>query len=236
MPRSRSSQRVRFVTTRWSLVGAAAHSNAEERRIALEQLCQHYWTPLYAFLRQQGMQRSEAQDVTQSFIVELLDNNTWAAAKQEQGRFRSFLLGCFKHFLSHHREKQQAKKRGGSKLHFSLYQQQGESAFESVSRMPTPDRAFEVAWLNVVLERVMMRFMEPFKNPEEQARIKKELPGIIGGAAAAGVKRTAAERQRTSRLRKRYRELLLEEVGDTVLTEAGVQEEVHELFRLASGQ
>lgn len=236
---SRSRAAVRFATTRWSLVAAAGRTDDAERRQALEQLCEHYWTPLYAFLRQQGYDRSDAQDLTQSFLLDLLTRNTWAVATPERGRFRSFLLGCFKNYLSHEKEKQRARKRGGSKLHFSLYQHQGESDFRTVAKEPSPEVAFELAWLHVVVQRVIHRFLNQFQNTMEQAAILRQLPRILGDDDAAtlsdnAVKPTAAERQQLSRLRKAYRKLLLEEVGETVLEPGQIQEEIQYLFSLAS--
>jgi RNA polymerase sigma factor (sigma-70 family) len=233
------SNHVRFATTRWSLVAAAGQSN-DERQAALEQLCQHYWTPLYAFLRQQGHSQTDAQDLTQAFILELLSKNTWAAADKDRGRFRSFLLGCLKNFLSHEREKQQAKKRGGSKLHFDLYPQEGESAYQSVAREPSPEKLFEQAWLNTVLQRVCDRLVQLHNKGDDSLSILSLLPSVVGSSpdyeqlAQQHHKTQAAMRQTISRLRKQYQQLLLEEIGDTVMKDDDIQEEIQYLFNLAS--
>lgn len=219
---------------------AAAGQSNDDRQAALEQLCQRYWTPLYAYLRQQGYSRVDAQDLTQSFILELLSKNTWAAATEERGRFRSFLLGCLKNFLSHEREKQQAKKRGGSKLHFKLYQNEGESAYQLVAREPSPEKLFEQAWLNAVIQRVCKRFLEPYKTGPDHLKIVSLLPSILGSSpdyerlAQLHQKSPAAMRQTISRLRKKYQQLLLEEIGDTVMTPEEIQDEIQYLFTLAS--
>jgi hypothetical protein len=70
-----------FATTHWSLVLIAQGQSvaAEE---ALEQLCQIYWRPLYAFARRQGCDPEEARDLTQGFFELLLQphfsRNTFA--------------------------------------------------------------------------------------------------------------------------------------------------------------
>lgn len=233
-------QNARFATTRWSLVAAAGLAEPSSRQNALAELCQRYWPPLYAFLRQQGYSRHDAKDLTQSFILDLLSKNTWEVADPERGRFRSFLLGCLKHFLSHERDKQQAKKRGGSKLTFSMYQVEGEDAYQAVSKEPSPEKLFEQAWLNTVLKRVVQRFLEPCKSAPDQAHMVKLMPSILGAApdyarlAEEHQKTPAAMRQMISRLRKKYQELLLEEIAETVHQPSDVHEEIQYLFHIAS--
>lgn len=240
MPLSRSRRRVRFATTRWSLVVAAGEEQKPGSHAALAELCERYWPPLYAFLRQQGYEANDASDLTQSFILELLNKSPWSVADPQKGRFRTFLLGCLKHFLSHEREKKQAKKRGGSKITFSMQQADGESAYRAVSREPLPEKLFEQAWMNAILKRVVDRFLEPYPTSAEQKQITQLLPSVLGSGldyahlAAQHQKTPAAMRQWISRLRKKYQELLLEEIGDTVMEPADVQNEIQYLFALAS--
>lgn len=88
-----------FVTTRWSVVLAAQEESpaAEE---ALDNLCRTYWKPLYAFVRRQGLNRDDARDLTQGFFALLLERHDLDAVRREKGRFRSYLLTAFKHFLT----------------------------------------------------------------------------------------------------------------------------------------
>jgi hypothetical protein len=53
MPDSPTPPPRQFDTTQWSLVNAAGAEdpNNSQTQEALEQLCQRYWFPLYAFLR-----------------------------------------------------------------------------------------------------------------------------------------------------------------------------------------
>src|SRR5260370_33165592 len=90
-----------FRTTHWSVVLAAKSSDSPERMAALTALCQGYWYPLYAFVRRQGRDRHQAEDLTQDFFARLLEKNTLASVQPEQGRFRSFLLAPLRHFLAH---------------------------------------------------------------------------------------------------------------------------------------
>src|SRR5215468_1686667 len=104
-----------FASTRWSVVRQAADSqmSSEHALSAISELCQIYWRPVYLFLRRQGIPRNDAQDLTQSFFAEFIEDRTYARADPMKGRFRSFLLGTLKHFLAHARDHDHAQKRGG---------------------------------------------------------------------------------------------------------------------------
>jgi len=63
---SHHSDRLHFETTHWSIVLGA--NEAISRRQALRDLCERYWSPLYAFLRRSGQDAHDAQDLTQAFL------------------------------------------------------------------------------------------------------------------------------------------------------------------------
>ena len=88
----RTRRTSRFDTTRWSLVQAAGAAASAEARDALAILCETYWTPLYWYVRRQGYDADDAQDLTQAFLTRLVDKQDVRAARRERGRFRSFLL------------------------------------------------------------------------------------------------------------------------------------------------
>src|SRR5205809_3622411 len=104
-----------FASTRWTVVRQAADSqtSSEHALAALSELCQIYWRPVYAFLRRQGIAQHEAQDLTQGFFADLIENRAYTRADPIKGRFRSFLLGTLKHFVAHARDHDRAQKRGG---------------------------------------------------------------------------------------------------------------------------
>ena len=102
-----------FATTRWSVVLAAGADASQAGHDALEQLCRTYWPPVYAYARRSGRSPEDARDLTQGFFTRLIEMGSLSRADPERGRFRSFLLGAFKHFLAHDRDRVQALKRGG---------------------------------------------------------------------------------------------------------------------------
>src|SRR4051794_32356239 len=101
----------RFPTTSWSVVVAAG--DLATRTPALEKLCVAYWSPVYGFVRRLGNDRETAEDFTQSFFARLLEKDAITAASPARGRFRSFLLGCLKNFLTNEWDRARAQKRGG---------------------------------------------------------------------------------------------------------------------------
>ncbi len=81
-----------FVTTHWSVVLASADQDSPQARAALEKLCRTYWYPLYCYIRRRGYSHEDAQDLTQGFLLQLLERHSFARVDASKGRFRSFLL------------------------------------------------------------------------------------------------------------------------------------------------
>src|SRR4026207_509679 len=102
-----------FLSTHWSLVLQAGNRGSPASDEALASLCQSFWAPLYAYARRRAADVHEAQDLTQAFFAQLLEKNYLASVTPERGRFRSFLLTAFKHFLAKEWDKARAQKRGG---------------------------------------------------------------------------------------------------------------------------
>src|SRR5262245_29617742 len=148
----------RFATTRWSLVAAAVQGHSPKAQEALATLCQIYWYPLYAYARRRLSGMHDAQDLTQAFFAELLEKDYLQAADRRRGKFRSFLLTAFKHFLSRQRERDHAQKRGGSRPLLSLDFQDGERRYLREPPDPTtPETVYERRWALEILEQALAR-------------------------------------------------------------------------------
>jgi RNA polymerase sigma-70 factor (ECF subfamily) len=207
-----------FATTRWTMVRNAGASAAD----ALESLCGAYWFPIYAYVRRHGFSK---EDLTQAFFAKLLERRDFAGLKQENGRFRAFLLAALKHFLANERDRAGRLKRGGNITHLSLDWQSADTQFQIADGgQVSPDAAYDCEWAVALLERVVVRLGGEFSaegKAERFARMKPFLTmgkGEIPYASAAedlsmdeGALRVAVHR-----LRKRYRELLREEIAHTL--------------------
>jgi RNA polymerase sigma-70 factor (ECF subfamily) len=229
----------RFATTQWSVVLAAGGIEPKEARKALSHLCEIYWYPLYGYVRRRVPEVSEAQDLTQAFFAELLEKNYVSAAMPQRGRFRAFLLTAFKHFLSKQWEKARAQKRGGGFSPISLDFDSADSSFsiEPASGL-TADQFYDQQWAITLLRQIMGRLEGEFDRAGK-ARQLEVLKGFIIGdhagstyAQAAGELNMteAAAKKAASRMRGRYRELLREEIAETVAGPEEVEDEIRNLF------
>lgn len=68
----------------------AGGDNSEAARDALSRLCEIYWYPLYAYVRRYGANPDDARDLTQGFLLSLLERREIENVRQERGRFRAF--------------------------------------------------------------------------------------------------------------------------------------------------
>jgi DNA-directed RNA polymerase specialized sigma24 family protein len=220
-----------FATTRWTMVRAAGASAAD----ALESLCTAYWFPLYAYVRRHGFSKEDAEDLTQGFFAMLLERRDFAGLNQENGRFRAFLLAALKHFLSNERDRAGRLKRGGNITHLSLDWQNADTQFRIAdSGQVPPDAAFDREWAVALLERVVVRLGEEAAAEGKTERFGRMKPYLTMGKGEIPYASAAAEwsmdegavRVAVHRLRKRYRELLREEIAHTLSDPAMVDEEL----------
>lgn len=218
---------------------AAGRRATVESNSALEQLCKLYWPPLYAYVRRRVPDLHEAQDLTQAFFERLLDRDYLADADPQRGQFRAFLLTAFKHFLSKEWEKMKAQKRGGGRAAISL---DFESADSRISIEPASgltaeqiyDRQWAVTLLGQIMERLENEFVQSGK-AEQFAILKEFIIGEHSGTTYrdASTKLSLTEgaaKMAASRMRRRYRELLREEIAQAVATPDDVDDEIRKLF------
>ncbi len=228
-----------FATTHWSMVLAAGKGESPDADAALATLCQRYWYPLYAFVRRLGHQPADAQDLTQEFFARLLEKQYLRAADPERGRFRSFLLSAVKHFLSKERDRAKARKRGGGRKVLPLDFEAGESRYSlEPAHEITAEKVYERRWALTLLDQVFARLREEFDRASKRNEFDRLKVYLTGEATALGYRDVAAELGMTEgavkvavhRLRRRYRELVREEIAHTVAGPEDVDEELRRLF------
>jgi RNA polymerase sigma factor (sigma-70 family) len=228
-----------FATTRWTVVLTAGRRGAPESEGALEQLCRTYWYPLYAYIRRRGHTREDAEDLTQAFFARLLEKNYLEGLRSEKGRFRAFLLAALKHFLANEWDRAHRKKRGGTAIVLSLDWQDAETRYQiDPADHLSPDKLYDRIWAVTLLERVIERLRQE-SVAEGKSRVFDELrPFLMLGkgaipyadaAAALGLGEPAV-RTAVHRLRRRYRELLRDEIAQTLSNPAPIEEEIRALF------
>lgn len=233
-----------FVTTRWTVVLQAGRKSSPHSDRALADLCQSYWYPLYAYVRRRVNSREDAEDLTQAFFAKFLEKNYLEGLSAERGKFRAFLLAALKHFLANEWDKAGRQKRGGGVQHLSLDWQQADDRFHyEPPDHATPDRLFDREWALALLERVIERLQAECA-AEGRAELFVQARGylMVGEAAIPYVQAASklgmdegAVRVAVHRLRKRYRELLREEIAQTVNDPAQVKEELKSLQAALAG-
>lgn len=237
---ARSPNDARFRTTRWTLIQAAGNSQSSDSHEALSELCQNYWYPVYAYFRRRTGDAADAQDLTQEFFARLLEKNYLADACQDRGRFRTFLLTAAQRFLSNEWARTNALKRGGGTRHLSLDFATGESRYSlEPSDDETPERIFERRWALNLLEIVHGRLRDEYCASGKKGVYESLRPFLISANAATSGYADVAEslgmtvgaaKTAVYRMRCRYRDLLRDEISETVADPAEVDDEVRQLF------
>jgi len=231
-----------FGSTRWTVVRQAADSQTspEHALSALSELCQIYWRPVYLFLRRQGIPQHDAQDLTQSFFADLIENRAYARADEMKGRFRSFLLGTLKHFLAHARDRDRAQKRGGGvqRVHLDEAALLEAETHAASCQGWSADGVFEREWATSLLRQALDRLAQEYAVAGKDALFEALKVHLTGGPTAAVPYEEMAKqlgraattlRSDVARLRARYRAILREEVSGTVVDPSDVDEELRHL-------
>jgi RNA polymerase sigma factor (sigma-70 family) len=234
-----------FVTTHWSVVLSAAGSDSATARQALAKLCQTYWYPLYAYVRRRGFSPPDAEDMTQEFFARFLEHGWVANADPEKGRFRSFLLSAMSHFLANEWDKARAQKRGGGATLLPLEFNTAETRY---SREPadnvTPEQEFERHWALALLATVTRRLQADYEQDGKAELFEALHPCLIGDRSSQPYaelgRRLAltegAVKAAVHRLRQRYRQLLREEIAQTVAEPGGVEDELRHLVAVLAAR
>ncbi len=206
-----------------------------ERRVALEELCQLYWYPIYAYIRRRGQSRHDAEDLTQGFFEKLLHDRTLEAAEAARGRLRTFLLAAVERHLADQHRRSSALKRGGGRqiIAFDDLKAEERYAFEPKDHRD-PESLFVRAWIQLLLDGVKERLRTIFAESGRAGVFEALLPFLLMDDDAPSYREVArrldssetAVRLLVFRLRSRFRELLRQEIARTVESPAEVEAEL----------
>jgi RNA polymerase sigma-70 factor (ECF subfamily) len=225
-----------FVTTRWSVVLATRDEKRSHE--ALTWLCERYWLPLYAYVRSRGHTPDDAKDLVQGFFERFLSRDLAQEANAERGRFRSFLLGCLNHYLSEEHKRTHRLKRGGGHEFIRLDDPIVEARVEAeLTDARQPEAAFDRQWAVALMDYSLERLRLECEADGRNGRFEVLKPCLTEAAGDASQAELAAKLKVTvtavkliiHRLRRRYREIVREEVAETV---AGTDEVDAELRHL----
>jgi RNA polymerase sigma factor (sigma-70 family) len=230
-----------FNNTHWSIIWAAKAQDTVVAQKARERLCETYWQPVYHFLRRQGRQPADAQDLTQEFFAQFLARNWLDHLEDQRGKFRCFLLTFLKHFLSDQRDRANAQKRGGGKQIISIDAIEAEANVALLaSTQLTPEEAYDRRWAETVLLKAASDIRKAYYargKGELYEAIKDVVPGRHGErsyaqiGAALGMTEQAVKNAVLA-FRRRYRELLREEIAHTVIDPEKLEEEIQDFMKM----
>lgn len=237
-----------FVPTRWTLV-LRSQGATPEARAALSELCEAYYQPVLAFLRREGRSEDTARELAHDFFARLLSRGKLGEADPLKGRFRSYLLGALKHYLADQREREGRLKRGGGAVIHSLINDAEEGQPPTEDALPdaaavAPDSWFDRQWALTIMARALAALERQMIEEGRGEHFVVLKPWLAGDAAALNPA-AAAERLGFSetafkvavhRLRKRFRQVVQQEVAHTLPAGADLQEELRYLIEVLSAE
>ena len=232
----------RFATTRWSLVLAAGHQASPRSAEALTSLCEMYWYPVYAFIRRQGCRPEDGADLTQEFFARVVEKHYFHDLNPARGRFRAFLCASIRHFLSNERDRARTLKRGGNQPPISLDAETADGRYQLEPRNDlTPEKLFDRQWALMLLERVLIRLREE-QVSAGKADLFDQLKGFLTGDSATPYADVGnalgmtegAVKVAVHRLRRHFRDTLVQEIAETVSNSADIDAEIEYLLKAVS--
>jgi RNA polymerase sigma factor (sigma-70 family) len=217
-----------FGQTAWTVILKARDKKE------LGALVELYWKPCYFYIRRKGHDVEDAKDLTQGFFSDFIERDALARVTKSKGKFRSFLLACLEHYLSNEYDKRKALKRGGGKL-LSL---DFDGAEEMLTKAgdATPEHTYRREWAVGLIERAL-RALKTEMGPRFDALreyITAGQPGTLKEVAEHLGLSESNVKVIIHRSRKRYKDLLKEEVARTVERKDEIDDELKELFAALS--
>ena len=217
-----------FPQTRWTFIGQLQNGTEKEKEVVWDWVSRHYWSPIYSFLRASGREHQVAEDLTQQFFEKLLTENILEKARFEQGKLRSFLLGALKHMVSNQDRSGRTQKRGEGGKDLSIDTTNFELIYgEDFCHKEDPEKIYQRCWALALIETAEGQLRKEFAEEGRQELFGELEPYLRNEDLKPSYDELAAKLESTPgavrllvhRLRKRLRQLVEEEVGQT-LTEA----------------
>jgi DNA-directed RNA polymerase specialized sigma24 family protein len=224
-----------FATTQWTRV-LLARGDSSDAKAALGELCEAYYAPVFAFVCRNVPDEEAARDLTQGFFADLLAGRGISTVDPHRGRFRSFLLGAVKHFLTNAYHRAHCLKRGGGLEFEPLKAETDTSPGSQLMDQTTlsPDREFDRKWAIALLGRALARLAQENEAAGKSAQfeiLKPWLTGEVEGHSQAeaacrlGIN-DGAVKVAIYRLRRRFRELVKAEIRLTLQDPSLVADEL----------
>lgn len=236
----------RFETTKWTQVLAARGNSPDARNALRGLCETYYEPVVMFIHRTRdraassdarfyglafGHADDEAKDLTHEFFTKVLEGGSLDHVDRTRGRFRSYLLGAVKHFLADRSDRVRAMKRGGSKTIQSLtLPGLADELSAAAANEPEdshgfpPDAFFDRQWGLTLVQQAIDTLRNEAKLQGEQDRfevlqrwlVKPTTHDVAMEAAGSLGLSEGAFKVAVHRLRKRFRQIVLERISATV--------------------
>ena len=232
--------------TLWTLVLSARDVKSPNAQTALAQLCEIYWYPLYAFVRRQGFDHHQAEDLTQGFFQHLFERDWLGGVDQQKGRFRTFLLCALSNFVNNERAKGNALKRGGGIQQFVRWDAEtGESRLNQEGALETdPALDFDRLWACALVEKGLAALKDEYSRCEKSELFAAFSPYMTRPIPPGFYSETAARLRTTEgalriamhRFLQQFGDLVRAAVAQTVADPQSVDEELRDVLKAWAAQ
>lgn len=211
-----------------------------EAKVAWTHLVEVYWIPLYWFARSKGKSKEDAQDLTQSFFLDIMKADGLAKIDSKKGRLRMFLLAAFKHHMFSEWKMDMAAKRGKNAT-FQLDFERAEKMFKEYQDDETPERVYEKKWAITLMEESLRALRQEYNQSGQvelfeklQCHLMERSRGVNASLAADLGMSEGHLRLALFRIRSQYRDLLRQSVLDTLADPRDVDGELQYILGLFS--
>lgn len=211
----------RFATTRWSVVMQSASTESADASDALTELAQRYWYPVYAYVRRCGHAPPIAQDITRCFLGGLMQQFRDGVTRHPQGHFRRYLLDQLNAFLGG--DWREVVDNGSAIELTAPADLEARNEHDNAGAI-SPEQAYERSFALEVIARAFRRLHSEARQTGHLAMYQALEPHLARDPAAGEYEAIAAQLQTRplalivalKRLRQRFRELVGQELADTV--------------------
>jgi len=229
-----------FPTTQGSWIDDLGRDGSYRRAIDL--VSRRYWKPIYWYVRFSGSWKNEeAKDLTQAFLVWLLEDEPLRDYAPSRGRFRPFLKVLLKRFLGHEAEARGRLKRGGGIRILALDDPSFPESSIPDTRTEDPEKAFDRLWAMELAREAIDRVHARLRRQGKEIKFEvysaidlcrnEAVPSYQEVAARAGLGEHDV-RNYLRDVRAMIREEIRGELAETVDHPEDLEAEWHELFGL----
>jgi len=239
----------RFQTTQWSVVRAAQTDDLTRRRMAVGNLMERYWKPVYSYLRFKGYDNEKAKDLTQGFFTEIVwGDDLFHRADQSKGRLRTLLLTALQRYVVSALRKENAQKRRPA-AGFVEVEMEELPLLATTRPGITADEAFYRSWatdlLDSVLSQVQAEYCRTGRSDHWQVFQAKVLTPILHNTEAppleeicrnCGIEDETKASNMIVTVKRRFQAVLRRNLRDLVSSEDEVEAEFHEILKVFSNR